>query len=313
MTDIYRPQTLATFTGQPAITQSLSNILKAAKNRGEPARHVLFYGGPGLGKTTLSKIIATEMGAQSKETSADACQSVQDLVAILVHIQPGDVLFIDEVHALPRKVEETLQLAMEDWFIDIVVDDEVRMSMRIPLPHFTVVGATTRLAKVNQPLRDRFGRSSTFALDYYNIETLSSILMEAAKKLKIQLGAEAQKALAIRSRGTPRIALDLLKSARDYAEAQGIQISAKTVKLAAADILIDDEGLDSMDRKYLDALIKRFGTGPAGVEAIASVMNEESSTLDSVIEPWLLRKGFIERTPRGRVVTTSGLNHMIKG
>jgi holliday junction DNA helicase RuvB len=313
MNDIYRPNTLASFTGQPAITQSLSNILTAAKNRGEPARHVLFYGGPGLGKTTLSRIISEEMGSCRKEISADSIQSVQDLVAILVDIKPGDVLFVDEIHALPRKCEETLYLVMEDWVMDMIVDNEVRMSLRLPIPKFTVVGATTRLAKVNQPLRDRFGKSSTFALDYYSVATLSGIVMEAAKKLKIQLGAEAQKALAIRGRGTPRIALDLLKSARDYAEAQGVPISAKSVKLAAADIGIDDEGLDAMDRKYLETLIKRFGTGPAGVEAIASVMNLEPSTLDSVIEPWLLRQGFIERTPRGRVVTSSGLAHMVKG
>ena len=313
MTDIYRPNTLASFTGQPAITQSLSNILTAAKNRGEPARHMLFYGPSGLGKSTLARVIAEEMKANSVETMAPAIQSIQDLTSILVKIKPGDVLFMDEIHALPRKVGEVLYTAIEDWFIEIVAGNEVRMTLRIPLPHFTLVGATTRLAKVEQPLRDRIGKSSTFALDFYNVSTLSSIVMEAAKKLKIQLGAEAQKALAIRGRGTPRIALDLLKSARDYAEAQDIPISAKTVKLAAADIGIDDEGLDSMDRKYLETLIKRFGTGPAGVEAIASVMNLESSTLDSVIEPWLLRQGFIERTPRGRVVTTSGLAHMVKG
>ncbi len=312
MPEEIRPLTLASFTGQPKVVIALSNIIGAAKARQEPTRHVLLYGPPGLGKTTLAIVIANEVGGELVRTVGAALRTVKDMADLLLNIKPYMVLFIDEIHSIQSlKLFELLYTAMEDRKIDISLGDSTtRILVRWPIPPFTVVGATTRLAKVPQPLRDRFGLSNTLTLEFYDEETLASILTIDAGKLDIDAGQDAISEIARRGRGTPRIAIDLLLSVRDYAQSLGLEINQTVVSDALLSLGIDHRGLNNNDRNYMKALLERFNGNPAGVEAIASVMNLEVSTLESVIEPWLLRLGFIDRTPRGRVLTDIGKAHL---
>ncbi|MFS0751324.1 Holliday junction branch migration DNA helicase RuvB [Oceanobacillus sp. 1P07AA] len=305
-----RPSTLSQYIGQDKVKENLTIFIQAAKMREEPLDHVLLYGPPGLGKTTLASIISHEMGVQFRSTSGPAIERAGDLAAILSSLEPGDVLFIDEVHRLPRSVEEVLYAAMEDFFIDIVIGSgPSARSVRIDLPPFTLVGATTRAGLLSAPLRDRFGVLSR--LEYYEIKDLCNIVERTADIFNMPIASEAAIEVARRSRGTPRIANRLLKRVRDISQVKGEEeISLESTKEALQMLQVDDAGLDHVDHKLLKGIIEGFHGGPVGLDTIAATIGEESQTIEEVYEPFLLQLGFIQRTPRGRVITSKAYDHL---
>ncbi|MDY0209995.1 MAG: Holliday junction branch migration DNA helicase RuvB [Acholeplasma sp.] len=296
-----RPQRLADYIGQKDIKEMLDVYIKASLKRNETMDHILFYGPPGLGKTTLAQIVANEMGVNIKVTSGPAIERSGDLAAILTSLEPGDVLFIDEIHRLPRVVEEVLYSAMEDYVIDIVIGkDQQTRSIRIDLPPFTLVGATTRFGDLSAPLRDRFG--VVLRLSFYNVEDLSHIIKRTSMVYKTSIFEDAVIELAKRSRGTPRIANRLFRRVRDFAEIIGDgNISKEITNHALEKLGISSNGLDHTDKRYLTAIIDKFGGGPVGLESLAATIGEEITTVEDVYEPYLLQEGFIKRTARGRV------------
>ena len=304
-----RPTTLNQYIGQDKVKENLRIFIQAAKMRNEALDHVLLYGPPGLGKTTLAQIIANEMGVQFRSTSGPAIERAGDLAAILSSLEPGDVLFIDEIHRLPHSVEEVLYPAMEDFFLDIVIGTgPSARSVRIDLPPFTLVGATTRAGLLTAPLRDRFGVLSR--LDFYDTNSLCAIIERTAEIFQITISKEASKEIACRSRGTPRIANRLFKRIRDISQVKGEkEIHLETAKVALNMLQVDDVGLDHVDHKLLKGMIEGFNGGPVGLDTIAATIGEESQTIEDVYEPYLLQIGFIQRTPRGRIVTKKGYEH----
>lgn len=298
-----RPNSLSEYIGQSEVKENIDVFIKAAKLRGESLDHVLLYGPPGLGKTTLAYIIANELGSNIKTASGPSIEKSGDLAAILSTLEPGDVLFIDEIHRMPRFIEEILYPAMEDFTLDIVVGTEGNTrNIKIDLPPFTLVGATTRAGDLTSPLRDRFG--ITFKMKYYDDTELKQIIERTSRVLEMPIDEEASLSLAKRSRGTPRIANRLFKRVRDFALVEGLSIIDKDITNKALDRLkVDKVGLDETDHQYLRNIIEKFNGGPVGVETIASAIGEEISTIEDVYEPYLLQHGYIKRTQRGRVVT----------
>ena len=304
-----RPQTLDEYIGQERIKSTLKVFIHAAKSRGEALDHVLFYGPPGLGKTTLSGIIANEMGTRMKVTSGPAIEKPGEIAAILNGLQEGDVLFVDEIHRLNRQVEEVLYPAMEDFVIDIMIGKGPgARSVRLDLPRFTLIGATTRIGLLTAPLRDRFGVVQR--LEPYSVENLKIILKRSAAVLQVEMEEGGAEEIARRSRGTPRLANRMLKRVRDFAQVRYDGVITEEVARFALDLLdIDKVGLDQTDRKMLLTMIEKFGGGPVGLDTLAASINEESETIEDVYEPYLLQLGYIQRTPRGRVVTRLGYAH----
>lgn len=304
-----RPSKLAEYIGQDKVKENLHIFIQAAKMRSEALDHVLLYGPPGLGKTTLAAIIATEMGVNFRSTSGPAIERAGDLAAVLSSLEPGDVLFIDEVHRLPRAVEEILYPAMEDFFIDIIVGTgPSARSVRIDLPPFTLVGATTRAGLLSAPLRDRFGVLSR--LEYYEKKDLREIIERTASIFDMPTEPEAATEVAGRSRGTPRIANRLLKRIRDISQVRGeVEISFETTRLALEMLQVDDVGLDHIDHKFLKSIMNDFNGGPVGLDTISATIGEEPQTIEEVYEPYLLQIGFIQRTPRGRILTDKVYAH----
>ncbi len=310
MANTIRPKTLADFIGHEALKQNLSVFVSAARGRGEAMDHVLLYGPPGLGKTTLAHIVANELGTNFRATSAPMLTKQGDLAAILTALEPMDVLFIDEIHRLPTAIEEVLYSAMEDFKLDIMLGEgPTAKSVRIDLPPFTLVGATTRTGLLSNPLRDRFGID--LRLSFYSVDDLAKIIMRSAKILGTNIDADGAKMLAASSRGTPRIANRLLKRARDFAAAVGKDfIDADTIKTTLYQLHIDSVGLDEIDREYISAIIKNYAGGPVGIDNLAAALSEPADTIEDVIEPYLMQLGFVQRTPRGRIVTESGYKHL---
>ena len=305
-----RPQLLDEYIGQEKIKSTIKIYIEAAKQRGESLDHALFYGPPGLGKTTLSTIIANEMGVNLKITSGPAIEKPGDMAAILNSLQENDVLFVDEIHRLNRQVEEVLYPAMEDFAIDIMIGKEVNArSIRLDLPKFTLIGATTRAGLLTGPLRDRFGVVQK--LEFYQVDELQSIILRSANVLGVEIGQEGALELARRSRGTPRLANRLLKRVRDFAQVKYDGKITKEVADFALDVLeVDRLGLDQNDRAILLTLIEKFSGGPVGLETLAAALGEDSATLEDVYEPYLLMNGLINRTPRGRVATENAYRHL---
>lgn len=305
-----RPRAIDDYIGQEKVKENLKIYIEAAKNRNEALDHVLLYGPPGLGKTTLAGIIANEMGVNFRVTSGPAIEKPGDLAALLTNLNEGDVLFIDEIHRLSRAVEEVLYPAMEDNALDIIIGKgPSARSIRLDLPHFTLVGATTRAGQLSAPLRDRFG--VVLRLELYSPEELGKIVSRSANILGIGIENEGALEIASRSRGTPRIANRLLKRARDFAEVVGNgTISSESANLALTRMEIDNLGLDNIDRLLLTSMIKNYNGGPVGLETIAATIGEEAITIEDVYEPYLMQLGFISKTPRGRVVTPAGYNHL---
>lgn len=304
-----RPTTLNQYIGQQKVKENLRIFIQAAKMRNEPLDHVLLYGPPGLGKTTLATIIANEMGVEFRSTSGPAIERAGDLAAILSSLEPGDVLFIDEIHRLPRSVEEILYPAMEDFFLDIVIGTgPSARSVRIDLPPFTLVGATTRAGLLSAPLRDRFGILSR--LEFYDKQALCAIVERTAEIFDMLIQENAALEVAKRSRGTPRIANRLLKRIRDISQVRGErEISLEVTNLALQMLQVDQEGLDHIDHKLLKGIMEDFQGGPVGLDTIAATIGEEPETIEEVYEPYLLQMGFIQRTPRGRVITKKTYSH----
>lgn len=305
-----RPSSFEEYVGQSDLKQNLGVFVGAAKMRSESLDHVLLYGPPGLGKTTMSMIIASEMGTNIKITTGPSIEKAGDLVAILTQLEAGDVLFIDEIHRLPKMIEEVLYPAMEDYCVDIVIGkDAATRSVRIDLPPFTLVGATTRAGDLSAPLRDRFGIVSK--LEYYTTEELIKIIDRTSKVYDMPMEKEAMAELARRSRGTPRIANRLFRRVRDFAQFNGDgQITLERTQEALTRLKVDHLGLDDVDHKYLLGIIERFRGGPVGLEALAASIGEEPQTLEDVYEPYLLQTNLIKRTPRGRVATIEAYQHL---
>ena len=307
-----RPDKLSEYIGQKKVKENLEIFISAAKMRNESLDHVLFYGPPGLGKTTLANIIAEEMGAKIKSTSGPVIEKSGDLAALLTNLKHGDVLFIDEIHRLSNAIEETLYSAMEDYKLDIMIGQgPSARSIKLELPPFTLVGATTRAGHLTSPLRDRFG--VVHRLDYYSEKELETILTRSSFILEISIVPDGANEIARRSRGTPRIANRLLRRVRDYAQvkADGI-INRKVASNALKMMEVDEKGLDKMDHKLLLAMIEKYAGGPVGIESLAASISEEKGTIEDVLEPYLIQSGFIQRTPRGRIATPLAYEHLKK-
>jgi len=305
-----RPKRFDDFIGQAAVVSNLRTYIAAAKGRGEPLDHVLLSGPPGLGKTTLAHIVANEMGVGIRTTSGPAIERKGDIAAILTALEPGDVLFIDEIHRLSRVVEELLYSAMEDFALDIILGQgPSAKSIRLTLPRFTLVGATTRTGLLTSPLRDRFG--VPLRLEYYTAEELEEVIRRSAAALSIPVAPDGACEIARRSRGTPRVANRLLRRVRDFAQVSGNgTITREIADHALLRMEVDREGLDTMDRKILGVVLEKFGGGPVGVETISASVSEDRDTIEDVYEPFLIQRGFLKRTPRGRVATPSAWKHM---
>ncbi|MGD8454956.1 MAG: Holliday junction branch migration DNA helicase RuvB [Anaerolineales bacterium] len=305
-----RPKSLVALIGQDKVKENLAILVEAAKRRSEPLDHVLFYGPPGLGKTTLAHILANEMGVNIKVTAGPAVERQGDLAAILTNLREGDVFFIDEVHRLGRAVEEVLYPAMEDYSLDIVIGKgPSARSIRLKLPHFTIIGATTRLALVTAPLRARFG--AVFRLRYYELSAMQTIVEQAAKQLEVKTDQSGVEEIAQRARGTPRVALRLLRRVRDFAQVRADgTITAEVAQNALSLMEVDPLGLDDMDRRVLRAVIEKYNCGPVGLNTIAASVSEEADTIMDVVEPYLLQLGFLERTSQGRLATEKACEHL---
>jgi Holliday junction DNA helicase RuvB len=305
-----RPRSLSEFVGQDRVKEQLHLLIDGARNRGEPVDHLLFSGPPGLGKTTLARIVAHEMGAGFQPTSGPALDRPSDLAAILTNLEEGDVLFVDEIHRMPRAVEEVLYPALEDFSLDVVLGKgPTARSIRLDLPRFTLVGATTRPGRMTLPLRERFGFAPR--LDYYPPDDLARIVVRSAGILEVPVDRDAATEIAQRSRGTPRIANRLLRRVRDFAEVRRDGSVTLDVATAGLEVFeVDDRGLDRLDHSILQALIDKFSGGPVGLSTLAAAVGEETDTVEDVVEPYLLQLGFLRRTPRGRVATEHAYRHL---
>ncbi len=307
-----RPRNLEEMIGQPRLRENLHVFVQAARERGEPLDHVLFHGPPGLGKTSLAKIVAVELGAQFRATSGPAIERPGDLAALLSNLEAGDVLFIDEIHRLSPAVEEILYPAMEDFQLDLLIGEgPTARSIRLDLPRFTLVGATTRAGLLTSPLRDRFGWSAR--LEYYPVEDLEQIVVRSGRLLGLAIEPKAAFEIARRARGTPRIANRLLRRVRDFAavrEGGAGRVGLDVARFALARLDVDDAGFDGLDRAFLSCLVVKFGGGPVGLETLAAAVGEDKGTLEDVVEPYLIHCGFLSRTPRGRVATPHAYAHL---
>jgi len=304
-----RPALLSEFIGQSALRAQLTTMLTAATQRRESLEHLLFYGSPGLGKTTLAHIVSRELGKQIRVTSGPAIERVGDLAAILSNLEAGDVLFMDEIHRLNRSIEEVLYPAMEDFALDMVIGKgPAARTLRLDIPRFTLIGATTRLSLLSAPLRDRFG--ATYHLEFYTPDEMVRILTRSAKLLGVLLPEDAATLIAARARSTPRIGNRLLRRVRDYAQVHGDgKITTTIAKAALTELAVDEAGLDAVDRAVMEAVLKKFGGGPVGLGTLAAATHEEVATVEEVVEPYLMHIGFLQRTPRGRVATLAAYTH----
>ena len=305
-----RPRTLGDLIGQERVKENLAILIAAAQQRGEPVDHILFYGPPGLGKTTLAHIVSNEMNVNIKVSAGPAIERPGDLAAILTNLRAGDILFIDEVHRLGRSVEEVLYPAMEDFALDIVIGKgPSARSIRLTLPHFTVIGATTRLALMTAPLRARFG--AVYRLDFYELPAMQEIVQRAAGLFEVEIERGGIEEIATRGRGTPRVALRLLRRVRDYAQVRGDGVINRQISRQALDLLnVDSMGLDEMDRRVLETVIYKYNGGPVGLNTIAASISEEAGTIMDVVEPYLLQLGFLDRSSQGRIATRLAYDHL---